>query len=176
VSVPTDVESQPIGAGAAAQNSDASTPVDWLSTLRLVGSLAAVIGLVAATVWALRRFAPRAVRSYSSESLKLLARTYIGPKQTVCLLKAPGKLLVVGATQEAVSLLAEITDPAQIERILGEAEAASSKGASAAFRDLLSGVTGNRRRGRAAEEELAAAVSNVSTRFADLTRRLDQRR
>ena len=64
----------------------------------------------------------------------------------VCLMKAPGRILVIGATQASISILSEITDPTEIERILGAAEAASPKGASAAFRELLGSVTGAQKR------------------------------
>ena len=145
-----------------------------LDTLKVVASLAVIIVFVVAAVWALRRFAPGAVKMYSSENLKVISRTYIAPKQMVCLMKAPGKLLVVGSTQTSISLLSEITDPNQIELILGSAEAASARGASAAFRELLSGSARGRRGGRVAEEDLAAAVTSVSERFADLTSKLER--
>ena len=171
---PADVENQLIGAPQTDSGTAALTPLDWAATFRMVASLAAVVALVAAAVWALKRFAPKTIRMYSSENLRVVSRTHLGPKQTLAIVKAPGRILIVGATQEAISLLAEITDPAEMERVLGEAEAGSQKSVSATFRELLTGVTSPRGKNRATDD-LAKAVDGLSDRFANLTKKLNQR-
>jgi len=168
------IEDQPVLADRrATPPKPAASPVGLDGALNVIVSLAAVIALVALIVWALRRFAPRAVRMYSSDNLKVLSRTFLGPKQMVCIVKAPGKVLVVGATQQSVTLLSEISDPAEVERIAGLYEAASSKGASAAFREIIAGISGSRKKDRATREDLSAAVNSVSDRFAGLAKKLE---
>ena len=170
------VEDQPV---LAPKPKDAGTlprmPGGFDGMLNVIGSLTIVIALVALIVWGLKRFAPRAVRMYSSESLRVLSRTFVGPKQMVCLLKAPGRLLIVGSTQQTVTLLSEITDPAEIERIAGLYESTSPKGASAAFREIIAGVGVGRKKDQATEQDLAAAVNSVSDRFASLTKKMEGR-
>ncbi len=136
--------------------------------LRLTLSLGAVLAVIVGGVYAFKRFAPRSSSMFASDHLKVLARTYIAPKQAIYLVRAPGCMLVLGATQERISVLTEITDQVQIERTLGAVEASSSKSATSAFSSLLAG-------GRTqddAEGELAAAVRSVSKRFASLSDRL----
>ncbi len=168
------VENQPIGLADAAAPATLDRP-QWLETAKVVATLLIVIAVIFLAVYLLRRLAPRTVAMYSSDNLRLLARTYVGPRQMVCLMKAPGRLLVIGATQASISILSEITDPSEIERVLGAAEAASPKGASAAFRELLGSVTGAQKKSRS-DDDLTAAVNAVSQRFADLSRRIDEPR
>jgi len=170
------IEQQLIGKGPLTTGVPPASPLDLTGTAKVIASLVIVIALIVVAVWAFRRFAPRAASMYSSENLRVISRTFIGPKQMVCLLKAPGRLLVVGATQESITLLSEITDAAEIERVLGAAAVASPKGASAAFKDLLSGAAGLRKKDAASEEDLAAAVDNISARFANLSQRLGSSR
>jgi flagellar biosynthetic protein FliO len=171
-----NIENQLIVQGPATTSELPKSPLDLTGTAQLIASLTIVIALIVVAVWAFRRFAPRTARMYSSENLRVVSRTFIGPKQMVCLMKAPGRLLVVGATQESITLLSEITDAAEIERVLGSAAAASPKGASAAFRDLLSGTAGLRKKDAVSEEDLAAAVDSISARFANLSQRLGSSR
>jgi len=143
--------------------------------IRLVLSLGAVLAVVALAVWGFRRFAPRTASMFASENLKVIARTYLGPKQAIYLVRAPGSLLVVAATQESVSLLSEVKDPVEIERVLGVAQSTSPKSASQTFKTILSGVTGSAARDNDAEtaQDLEAAVRSVSDRFARLNRKLE---
>jgi flagellar biosynthetic protein FliO len=169
-----DLDSQLIGSAQRQAAPEAPKPLDWTALVDVVVSLAIVIGLVGALVWALRRFAPRAVRMYSSDSLKVLSRTFVGPKQMVCLVKAAGRILVVGATQQSVTLLSEITDSAEVEKIAGAAEAASSKSATAAFKDMVSNIARPRR--ASGEEELASAAEGISQKLSKLARKLERHR
>ena len=107
--------------------------------VRLAGSLGAVLVVIVAAVWAWKRFAPRSAGMFSSEHLKVVARTCVGPKQFIYLVKAPGSLLILGATQERISLLTEVKDPLEVERTLGAVEASSTGSVSRAFKSFLSG-------------------------------------
>lgn len=177
-----DIEKTPIGLAdgarpAGEEDNEPLTP-PYLDMLRLMGSLALVIGLVVAAAWGLKRLAPRSSGMFSSETVKVLARTYLAPRQMVCLLKVPGKLLVVGSTAGGIATLAEIADPVEVERVLGSFEKSSARGASATFRNLLASVTGGGEDSRSAHEEagaggLAATVDRVSDRIAVLNNRLE---
>lgn len=150
------------------------TSTSYGDMMKIMLSLAAVIAVIALAVWGFKRFAPRTASMFASENLKVVSRTYLGPKQAIYLVKAPGCLLVIASTQEKISLLSEIKDPVEIERVIGAAHAASSKSQTRIFTNVLSGLTGAAKDNDAeTEAELAEAVKSVSERFASLNRRLD---
>lgn len=158
------------GKGADGKTTPMSTTGGGIA--RVILSLGIVLGLIAAAVWAFRRFAPRTASVFASENLKVIARTHVGPKQAIYMVRVPGKLIVVGATQESITALSEITDPVDIERTLGAFEASSSGGASAAFGNILAGVTGRKKPESDSDAQLADAVKTASDRVASLNRKL----
>ena len=70
----------------------------YMETLKVVGSLGLILVLIVAAAWGFKRLAPRASGAFGSSVLQVLARTHIAPKQMICLVKVPVKLLVVSAT------------------------------------------------------------------------------
>lgn len=142
----------------------------YLELLKLAGSLAVVLGLVVGCAWAFRRFAPRTASGFASESLKVVARTYLGPRQMVCLVKAPGRVLVVGSTQNAIATLAEISDPVEVERILASLEKRSATSATETFRNLFASIS---RGGLREEGQLTAAVRDARERISSLSTKLE---
>jgi len=172
-----DFEGMPLPGGAGPGEGAAAfggAGVNYWDMLKVAGWLLLVVGLVLGSAWTIKRFMPRTSAMFSSEYLKILARTYVGTRQAICLVKVPGKLLVVGSTQQSLRTLAEIDDPAEVERVLGELESRSPQSATRSFRELLSGVTGGgESRDRLSEAELAAALESVSDRVARLNSRLE---
>lgn len=170
-----DVEKRPLGTVKTSAAGGLAVPsADLKSTAQLLGSLVAVIVLVVAGVWAFRRFAPRSAGMFASEHLRVLARTHIGPRQAMYLVRVPGRLLVVGATQDHIAVLSEIADSVEVEKVLGAVAASSSKSATAAFKELLSGVTRAEKRDARIESELASTVEQISQRLAGLSKKLER--
>lgn len=168
-----DIENQKIFIDeSTSDESDRMTP-PYLDMFRLAAALAAVLGLVIAGAWAFKRFVPRTAGMFGSGTLKVLARTYLGPKQMVSLVSVPGRLLVVGSTQQSVSTLAEISDPVEMERVLSLFERNSPKGASAAFKNIMATVTGREGAKNETDDDLARTVENVSKKVARLSNRLE---
>ncbi len=158
---------------------DKLSPPYW-DIAQVVISLVVVVGFIVAAAWAFKRFSPRTSSMFSNEFVKVLARTYIGPRQAVCLVKLPGKILVVGSSPQALTTLGEISDPAEVERVLGLVEKGSSNSATAAFKNILKAVTGghndsHERIGDAAGDQvgLERAVSGISDRISRLSRKLE---
>ena len=82
----------------------------WFGTVGIAVALA-VFGAVSI---ASKRYLPH----QGSGSLRVVGRTSLSPKHTVYLLKAGERVLIVGAgPQGAPSLLGELTDPVEIERL-----------------------------------------------------------
>lgn len=103
---------------------EASPIAPWQgpSTIRIVVSLVVVLGMVAAVLYGLKRFQhSRLAAGGSTGLLQVLARTYLEPGRSILLVKAPGRILIVGSSREGLSRLAEITDKKEVEEILRSA-------------------------------------------------------
>jgi len=129
---------------------DASASVDassgWiLSTLSALG---VVIGLIFAARWCLARMQhggnPAAT---SSAAVEVLARTPIGNRQAVTLLRVGGRVIVVGDAGGAMTTLADIDDEQEVADLLQSVSTSRADSAASGFRDLyrqMAGLAGNR--------------------------------
>lgn len=92
---------------------------DWLGLLMgMLVKLALVIAVFYAAVWGLRRYllqgrSPALVR----KPVSVLGAQNLSPSRTVYILEIGRKVLVVGATQTQMSLLAEVTDPDAVDEL-----------------------------------------------------------
>jgi flagellar biogenesis protein FliO len=84
----------------------------------VVGSLAIVLGLFVVLVWCSRRFAPAGSAQLPKEAFEILGRSALNPRQQVQLLRLGNKLLLVALTTGGAETLTEVTDPAEVERLL----------------------------------------------------------
>jgi len=124
---------------------DAFTPRK--SLLQLSGVFfGLVLGLIFLLGYLVRRFILPKVR-LGGRDLEVLARTYVGNKQSVALVRAGRRVLVVGVTASRVNLLTCLDDSMEAAHLIGEAAARKENQAildrSAAF---LRGELGRRLR------------------------------
>ena len=136
----SSVEKQPIGkppagqgdpgvAGAAAPSAGGA----W----RTAAACLTVGLLLGGGVLVLRRLFPTKRPGGANALLEVLARTPLGPKHTAVLLRVGGKVLVVGVGPETMTALAQVDEPAEVERLLlKEAGRPAEKG----FGGMLAGA------------------------------------
>jgi flagellar biogenesis protein FliO len=106
-------------------------------------SLAIVSGGVAAALWFSRRVgSPRRGR-LPTEIFEQLGKTPLGPKLEAHLLRVGGKLLLVSVQANETRTLTEITDPAEVQRIVALCATANPSTAATYIADTLA----NSRRG-----------------------------
>jgi flagellar biosynthetic protein FliO len=101
-------------ATATSQPSAAGT----LDTERVLGALVAVLALILVLRWALRKLTPALARS--SRAVRVVGRTYIGPKQQVLVLQVGRRVLIVGDSGQQLNTLCEINDPDEAAALLGQ--------------------------------------------------------
>ena len=75
----------------------------------LVG-LAVVLGLIFLVSYVLRRYVP-AVRALGGGALNVVQRTPLSPKQSIALVRAGRRMVLIGITPDHISSLAVIDDP-----------------------------------------------------------------
>jgi flagellar biogenesis protein FliO len=117
-----------------AASSSAKSMSNSASMLRVVFSLAAVLGLIALMYWASRRMMPgRFVGEGGGiRAVQVLARAPLSPRHRVVLLQVGRRVLVVaeGTGQQPLNTLCEITDPDEAAALIGQVRSEQSNAKS----------------------------------------------
>ena len=103
----------------------------------MAGSLALVLGVFFLVVWALRRASPNASAALPAEVFEVLGRAPWPTASRRMMLRCGNKLLLVSRACRDTKTLTEITDPAEVERLVELVPAGPSGGAAAAFRQVF---------------------------------------
>lgn len=90
----------------------------WLSTLAYVFTLLVTFVLVIGLAFLTSRFVGQKMGRYGvSGDHKVLVSLPLGASRGVYVVEVAGRFLVLGVTDQTVNLLAEVTDPAEVERL-----------------------------------------------------------
>jgi flagellar biosynthetic protein FliO len=113
-----------------------SAPDIASSAFQMLMALGIVLGGLLVIFYVLKRYLKRDIGSSKGQLIKVLASQYIGIKKNITLVKVPGTILVVGVSNDKISLLTQIQDQAIIEDLRQEAA-----GISPSFADHLQRLT-----------------------------------
>ena len=113
-----------------------------LGSLATVGaSLVLVLGLFLIVARLLRRATPGGSAVLPKEVFEILGRAPLASRQQVHLVRCGRKLLLLSVTQAGIETLAEIDDPAEVDRLAGLCVQAQPGSATAAFRQVFQQFT-----------------------------------
>lgn len=94
------------------------------SLLQVVGAMLLLIGGLAAILYLLKRYGPKAgFTAFNRGELTLEGQLALGPRRSVAVVNCAGKRLVLGVTEQRISLLTKLDDgdfEAELERSIGE--------------------------------------------------------
>ncbi|MFT5300516.1 MAG: flagellar biogenesis protein FliO [Mariniblastus sp.] len=82
---------------------------------KMLGSLALVLGLYFAFVWAMRKINPSSNRGIPPEVIDVLGQIPFGPRRNLQLVRLGSKLLLLLNSAEGTQSLGEITNPSEVE-------------------------------------------------------------
>ncbi len=99
--------------------------------------LAIVVGLFLVCVWLLRRSGPKPTSPLPSEAVAVLGRVPLAARNFAHLLQVGNKLVLVAMTPEGISPITEITDPLEVQRLLGLCLRNRKQSTTAEFHDVL---------------------------------------
>ncbi len=127
-----EMDSRPIGSQPGQKDDDKSYLDGWP---RVVASLAVVAALVYLARWLLKKAGAsgRLVPSRGQDVLEVISRCPVSMKHQVYLVRLGRRLLVLGAGQQGLSTLAEITDPQEAAELIELADGAKAD----SFRSML---------------------------------------
>lgn len=112
-------------------------PDGTTSIVAVVGSLMLVLGVFLAVAWVFRRMLPSGAGPLPPEVFEVLGRAPLANRQQAHLLRCGNKVLLVSAGVAGVSPLAEITDPAEVDRLTDLCRQARPNVAATAFRNVF---------------------------------------
>ena len=116
-----------------ANRSDQVAP--WYRTLPVALGIVLVI-ILGCAVFA-RRYLQVGGGSSPTGGLEVIARTHLSPKQSICLVRAAGRLVMVGVTPERITHLTDIENADAAAQLIGQAETHKPHSSTAAFNRLV---------------------------------------
>lgn len=87
--------------------------------------------------WLVKRGMPKSKTELPKDVISVLGRVSLGEKQFAQMLRVGNKLVLVSVTPHGMETLTEVTDPIEVNRLLGLCEHQSSNSTSASFQDVL---------------------------------------
>ncbi len=113
-----------------------SSPDVVSGAFQMLAALGIVLGGLLLVFYFMKRYLKRDVGGSSGQLIQVIASQYIGIKKNIALVKVPGTILVVGVSNDNISMLTKIEDKEIIEAIQQEAS-----GISPSFSDHLQRLT-----------------------------------
>jgi len=93
---------------------------DLISTsLRMFAALIVILGGLITVLYCVKRRSRGGPAGPSAKLVRILGNTYLGLKKHISLVEVPGAILVLGITNDNISLLARIDDEALMAKIRG---------------------------------------------------------
>jgi flagellar biogenesis protein FliO len=116
-----------------------TSPAKPIGYTRIVSTLLIIIALIIATVFVLRKkYGIKTSLGRGKKRIQIIEHISLGVKKSLVLVKAPGKHLLIGATNDKIGLISEIAneDVADNDEIISDD--AGSKGENISNSDFLS--------------------------------------
>jgi flagellar biogenesis protein FliO len=124
----------PTSAELAGRSARQKTPTQSLTTV--FGSLGIVLGLFFLFVWFSKKNAPRSSGGLPREAVEVLGRVPSGSKQHMELVRLGNKLVLLSVTPGATTPLAEVIEPAEVERLSALCREGTGRRVSSAMQAL----------------------------------------
>lgn len=110
-----------------------STP--WYSVVPV--AFMVVLGSIVACAYVAKRHLRLGRSGGALPPLQIVARSYLSPKQSICLVRAGPRLIMVGVTVDRITHLTDIDDPDAAAQLIGQAEASKEHSRTGAFQRLV---------------------------------------
>ena len=126
-----------------------NTAPEIVSTVfRMLAALGIVLGGLLVIVYFMKRFLKRDVGGAKETLIKVIDSQYIGIKKNISLVEIPGSILVVGVSNDNISLLTKIEDNAVLDVLRKD-----NRRIAPSFSDYLQRLTGSFKQARNRSEK-----------------------
>ena len=113
-----------------------TSPDVFSSTLQMLMALGIVLGGLLGLFYLLKRYLKRDAGGSHGKLIRVIASQYVGIKKNIAMVEVPGAVLVVGISNDKISLLTKIEDKEVLAGLRQE-----SSGAMPSFSDQLQRLT-----------------------------------
>lgn len=103
----------------------------------VLSGLAIVIGLFLAFAWLTKRAAPKSMQALPGEVVEVLGRAPLNSKQQMQLVRLGNRLLLLAMSTDSAETLAEISDPAEVDRLTAICRQNAPGSVTDTFRQVL---------------------------------------
>jgi flagellar biogenesis protein FliO len=109
----------------------------WDSITTMAAALGIVVGLFLICTWLFRRGAGKAATALPADVVSVLGRVPLAARQVAQLLRVGNKLVLVSMTPTGAETLTEVTDPAEVDRLVGICQQADPHSTTKAFEQVF---------------------------------------
>ena len=102
-----------------------TTPDVVSNAFQMLTALGIVLGGVLVIFYLMKRYIKKGVGNSNGQLIRVIASQYIGFKKNIALVEVPGTILVIGISNDRISLLTKIEDNADLASIRQEASGIS---------------------------------------------------
>jgi flagellar biogenesis protein FliO len=151
---------------AALRNISFGVPSQAIYTV--VTALAIVIGAFLIFAWALRRGGKTSSRrraALPAEVVSVLGRAPLAARQFAELLRVGNKLVLVAMTPTGPTTLTEVTDPLEVDRLVGMCQQFDANSTSKAFEEVFQQFSAEPVSGFLGNEALPASLSSAASAY-----------
>lgn len=106
------------------------------SAMQMLAALGVVLGGLLVAFYLMKRFLKRDALGSQGRLIRIIASQYLGIKKNIAMVEVPGSILVVGVSNDKISLLTKIEDQAILESIRQQ-----SAGVAPSFSEHLQRLT-----------------------------------
>jgi len=131
-----------------ASGTDRGPLVSGMPEVRTVAaSLAVVLALFFGVAWLMKKNLPKSAGLLPADVVQVLGRSQLAGRQFVHLVRCGNKLLLVNVTPGSAETLSEITDPLEVDRIVGICAQRGRHSSTAAFQEVFQQMSRERSHG-----------------------------
>jgi flagellar protein FliO/FliZ len=86
----------------------------------MLTALGVVLGGLLLLFWFVKRYLKKDLGNSNKQFIRVIANQYVGIKKNIALIQVPGSVLVVGLTNDNISLLTKIEDQGILDQLQPE--------------------------------------------------------
>jgi flagellar protein FliO/FliZ len=138
------------------------TQPDFFSTaVRTFSTLCILLAVILVGSYLIRRFWPKSAGFMSGDQwVRVIATSYLAPKKTISVVEVAGEILVLGLTENQISMLARVTNQATIDDLK---ESQRQRESAGIFRNPLKSMLSGRKDGTGQSNALFTQISGIPT-------------
>lgn len=121
-------DSQPEEARLVANGDGMESNSLWSSALRMVSTLAFVVGLMFLIFHLFKKWmGKQGMFGGGEKSIRVISTGFLGPKKSIAMVEVAGRVLILGVANDQITLLSSLENEDEVERILQKKRSADDR-------------------------------------------------